>query len=163
MLRAQLLFARGCLGASSVDLRAATAGDASSIRSLLEAGDLPTNDLSTSSPQFVVACDVENRIVAAGGLQTLGDSALLRSVVVTPELRGTGLGQRVVRELERIARVAQVRQLALLTLTAERFFERQGYRVIARQDVPEALQRTEEFQSLCPASAVCMTKSLADT
>jgi amino-acid N-acetyltransferase len=146
-----------------VELRAATAADASSILALLETGDLPTGDLATSSPLFVVACNGQNRVMAAGGLQTLGQSALLRSVVVAPELRGTGLGQRIVQELERIARAAQVQQLALLTLTARRFFERQGYRVIPRQDMPEALQATEEFQSMCPASAVCMAKSLADT
>ncbi|MGP8035569.1 MAG: arsenic resistance N-acetyltransferase ArsN2 [Steroidobacteraceae bacterium] len=146
-----------------MQLRAGTAQDASSIRALLETGDLPTSDLARSSPQFVVACDNTNRIVAAGALQALGDSALLRSVVVTPALRGTGLGQRVVQELERMARATQVKQLALLTLTAKRFFERQGYRVISRQDVPEALQGTEEFQSLCPASATCMVKSLAET
>jgi N-acetylglutamate synthase-like GNAT family acetyltransferase len=145
-----------------VQLRAATAADAPSIRALLESGDLPTSDLSTSSPQFVVACDVENKVVAAGALQTLAESALLRSVVVATELRGTGLGRSIVQELERIARAAQVKQLALLTLTAKPFFDRQGYRVIARQAVPEALQGTEEFRSLCPASAICMAKSLAD-
>jgi amino-acid N-acetyltransferase len=115
-----------------------------------------------SAPQFVVACDGEDEIVAAGALQTVGESALLRSVVVAAELRGTGIGRSIVQELERIARAAQVKQLALLTLTARRFFECQGYRVIARQAVPEALQGTEEFRSLCPASAVCMAKSLAD-
>jgi amino-acid N-acetyltransferase len=144
-----------------VQLRAATAGDTASIRELLERGDLPTSDLSTSSPQFIVAVDGANRIVAVGALEAFGDSALLRSVIVTSELRGTGLGQRVVQELERIARTAQVKQLALLTLTARQFFERQGYRVIARQAVPEALQDTEEFRSLCPGSATCMAKSLA--
>ncbi len=100
--------------------------------------------------------------MAAGALQNLGESALVRSVVVATKLRGTGLGHSIVEELERIARAAQVKQLALLTLTAKSFFERQGYRVIARQDVPEPLQSTEEFQSLCPASAICMAKSLAD-
>ena len=146
-----------------MQLRAGTAADLSGIRALLETGDLPTRDLLTSAPQFIVACDGDDRVVAAGGLQSFGESALLRSVVVARELRGAGLGQRVVRELERIARAAQVKRLALLTLTATRFFERQGYRVISRHDVPEAVQGTEEFQSLCPASAVCMAKSLTET
>ncbi len=134
--------------------------DGASIRALLEAGDLPTSDLSTSSPQFVVACDTGNTIVAAGALETFGDSALLRSVVVAPEVRRTGLGVRMVQELERIARARQVRRLVLLTLTARPFFERLGYRVIEREAVPEALKATEEFRSLCPASAICMAKSL---
>ncbi len=145
-----------------MQLRAATVADAAGIRALLEAGNLPTSDLATSAPQFVVACNRDNRILAAGGLQVFGQSALLRSVVVTNELRGTGLGRRLVRELERVARAAQVEELALLTLTAGRFFERQGYRVIARQTVPEALQGTAEFQALCPDSAICMAKLLSD-
>lgn len=82
--------------------------------------------------------------MAAGALQPFGESALLRSVVVMPELRGT------------------VKKLGLLTLSAQRFFERQGYEVIARQAMPRALQDSDEFRSLCPESAVCMVKSLVD-
>jgi N-acetylglutamate synthase-like GNAT family acetyltransferase len=145
-----------------VQLRAGTTQDTSSIRALLAAEDLPTADLSRSSPQFIVAFDDANTIVAAGALETHGDSALLRSVVVARAVRGTGLGQRVVQELERIARIAQVKQLALLTQSARQFFERQGYRVIARQAAPEVLQQTEEFRSLCPVSAICMAKFLAE-
>jgi amino-acid N-acetyltransferase len=146
----------------SVRLRAGTTQDTSSICALLTADDLPTADLSTSSPQFIVALDDANTIVAAGALEAHGDAALLRSVVVARALRGTGLGRQVVQELERIARIARVKQLALLTQSASQFFERQGYRVIARQAAPESLQRTEEFRSLCPASAICMAKFLAD-
>ena len=145
-----------------MQLRAGVAGDASSIRALLEVNNLPASDLARSSPQFIVACDEADRIVAAGALQPFGESALLRSVVVIPELRGAGLGQRLVRELERIARTAQLKKLGLLTLSAQRFFERQGYEVIPRQAMPRALQDSDEFRSLCPESAVCMVKSLVD-
>jgi amino-acid N-acetyltransferase len=145
-----------------VQLRAGVAGDTSSIRALLEVNNLPASDLARSSPQFIVACDEADRIVAAGALQPFGESALLRSVVVISELRGTGLGQRLVHELERIARTAQVKKLGLLTLTAQRFFEQQGYEVIARQAMPRVLQDSDEFRSLCPESAVCMVKSLVD-
>ncbi len=118
-----------------MQLRAGAAGDVSGIRALLEAGNLPTGDLSRASPRFIVAVDGADRVVAAGALQCAGESALLRSVIVAPKLRGSGVGQRVVQELERIARTLQVKQLALLTLSARAFFERQGYRVIARAQV----------------------------
>jgi len=48
----------------------------------------------------------------------------------------------------------------LLTQAARRFFERQGYRAIERQSVPQAVQASEEFRSLCPTSATCMAKTL---
>lgn len=141
-------------------LRAGTEQDAASIRVLLEGAGLPTDDLLTSNPQFIVACEGK-AIVAAGALQFFGASALLRSVVVASGLRGTGLGRSVVEDLERVARAARITQLVLLTETARQFFERQGYRVLDRREVPQVVQESEEFRSLCPASATCMAKTLA--
>ncbi len=141
-------------------LRAGTAEDATRICALLCAGDLPTSDLAGAAPRFVVACDGDEIVVGVGALQPFGEAALLRSVIVAPELRGTGLGRRIVQELERFARANPVKQLALLTLTAREFFERQGYQVIPREQLPEPVKGSEEFRSLCPASAICMTKSL---
>ncbi len=69
----------------------------------------------------------------------------------------------LVQELERRARACDVSQLVLLTQTATRFFEHQGYQVIDRQQVPQAVQGSEEFRSLCPASATCMVKMLAES
>jgi amino-acid N-acetyltransferase len=94
-------------------------------------------------------------------LQWFGKTALLRSVVVAPSARGKGLGQRVVQALEGAAREGNAALLVLLTLTAESFFERQGFRVIDRRSVPDDVQSSEEFRSLCPASAICMAKKLA--
>jgi amino-acid N-acetyltransferase len=142
-------------------LRTATPQDAPGIRVLLEADGLPTSDLETAAAHFVVACDAQGRILAAGALQPFADSALLRSVVVAREARGAGLGRRVVEDLERVARAAHVKELILLTQTAERFFRQQGFRVITRQAAPQGVQQSEEFRSLCPASAVCMAKALA--
>jgi amino-acid N-acetyltransferase len=48
----------------------------------------------------------------------------------------------------------------LLTETAETFFRRLGYEAIDRHYVSEDLKQSAEFRALCPASAVCMTKSL---
>jgi len=81
-------------------------------------------------------------------------------VVVTDERRGSGLGSLVVRELERLARSAQIERLILLTQTAREFFAREGYWVIERSNAP---QESEVFRALCPASAACMVKVLANS
>ena len=137
----------------------ASSSDLGPIRTLLETAGLPTGDLASASPQFLVFRDAA-RIVAAGALQRFGSAALLRSLVVAPEQRSRGLGRRMTRELERLAQNTGVVELILLTDTAAQFFERQGYRVIARDTAPEALQQSAEFRSLCPSSAMCMAKSL---
>ena len=139
-------------------LRAGTEEDLPRIRALLEAEDLPISDLATSAPQFLVACDGSHQVIAAGGLQWFGKTALLRSVVVAPLARGAGVGRRVLLALESAARDGNAAQLVLLTLTAKTFFERQGYRIVDRRSVPEDVQASAEFKSLCPASAICMAK-----
>lgn len=140
-------------------LRAAHTGDANRIRALLEHDGLPTSDLASSTPEFVVACEGDE-VIGAGALERFGTTALLRSLVVNCERRDAGVGQSIVGELERRARAAGVKELVLLTQTAASFFEREGYRVVERGSVPHAVQMSEEFRSLCPASATCMAKAL---
>jgi amino-acid N-acetyltransferase len=142
-------------------LRPAEPGDASGIRALLESNGLPTSDLASARPEFVVAYEGEN-LKGAGALERFGTTALLRSVVVAADRRGAGVGQSIVRELERRARAAGVKELVLLTQTAASFFQRQSYRVVERSSVARAVQMSEEFRSLCPASATCMAKTLTD-
>ena len=132
--------------------------DLIAIRALLEHSGLPTSDLDSARPDFVVVRE-NGQVIAAGALQRSGSSALLRSVVVAADRRKRGLGQAVVNELERMARTAGIDQLILLTQTAEAFFAHQGYRVIERSGAPQDMQ---EFRSLCPSSAICMAKSLPD-
>ena len=136
--------------------------DAIPIRALLERSGLPTSDLDSARPDFVLIRE-NGQVIAAGALQRFGSSALLRSLVVAPDRRERGLGQAVVSELERMARMAHINQLILLTQTAPEFFAHQGYRVIERSSAPQDMQGSDEFRSLCPSSATCMAKSLRDS
>jgi amino-acid N-acetyltransferase len=139
----------------------AGAQDLIAIRALLEHSGLPTSDLDSARPDFVVIRQ-NGEVIAAGALQRFGSSAILRSVVVAPDRRGRGLGQAAVSELERLARATHINQLVLLTQTAAEFFAHRGYRVIERSSAPQDMQRSDEFRSLCPSSATCMAKSLTD-
>jgi amino-acid N-acetyltransferase len=143
------------------ELSSASAADLVVIRALLEASQLPTSDLRAARAEFAVIRE-SGQVVAAGALQRFGSAALLRSVVVTPDRRRSGLGQLIVAELERLARCSKVTRVILLTQTATQFFARQGYAVIERGAAPKDMQESEEFRSLCPNSAICMTKSLTD-
>ena len=140
---------------------AASAEDLIAIRSLLEGAGLPTRDLATARPEFF-AIRMDGSLVAAGALQRFGSAALLRSVVVSDDHRGMGLGRTIVLELERRAREARIERLILLTETAGEFFAARGYQVIERGAAPADMQQCEEFRSLCPSSATCMAKRLGD-
>ena len=142
-----------------VTLRSATEADARGIRVLLEGSGLPTSDLRTARPDFVIA-DSGGRIIGAGAVERFGSAGLLRSVAVEAQWRGSGVGSRIVQELEERARTGGISELVLLTLTARNFFERLGYRAKSREQVSASLLESTEFRSLCPASAACMAKTL---
>ena len=103
-------------------------------------------------------CD--GRLVGVVGLERFGATGLLRSLAVSAEHRGHGLGLELVRALEEHAAHTGTGALVLLTETARDFFFRVGYRVITRAQAPAAVRESSEFRSLCPDSAVCMTKQL---
>jgi amino-acid N-acetyltransferase len=130
------------------------------IKRLLADCELPFQDLTPSHLAHFVTAQDGGRIVGAVGLELLGESALLRSLAVAAPYRSQGVGAELTRRAEAYARSQGVRTLYLLTTTAERFFARRGYRSLAREAVPVAVQATAEFQSLCPETAVCMSKHL---
>ena len=139
----------------------AVENDLEDIRSLLKQNDLPFEDISAQTLDgFVVFRDASGKLVGTGGVERYEHDGLLRSVVVHESARGTGLGKLITAAVERRAQAAGINAIYLLTTTAAEFFPRMGYSVFSRNDVPEGLQRSAEFASLCPASAVCMHKQL---
>src|SRR6185312_7222993 len=102
---------------ANVTLRAASEADEEAIRDLLARSGLPTSDLSTARPEFVIASR-DGKVIGIGALEHFGSAALLRSVAIEPQWRGSGVGRLLVGELERRGRTAGVGELILLTLTA---------------------------------------------
>ena len=132
--------------------------DFASIRQLLVDANLPVDDFVPEHLAFV-ACDDEQP-VAAIGCERLGETWLLRSLVVAEGQRSRGLGAKLVVALEADAREKGVGEIWLLTIDADGFFESLGYGRRERDEAPEAIRGTAEFADLCPASAVLMSRSL---
>lgn len=140
-------------------LRAASAVDYEGVLTLLRAADLPTAGVRASLQDFLVA-EEGDRIVGAVGLEIYGAAALLRSAVVDPTHRGSGLGGKLVsRVLDHAARRG-VREVYLLTTTAEQYFPRFGFVPVERDAVATDVRASEEFKGACPESAVAMRKVL---
>ena len=147
------------------EIRAANEDDFAAVRSLLADSALVHEDLTPASlDTFVVvpARDDPAVLAAVAGLETLEDGreGLLRSVAVSPTLRGHGVGASLVAAIEAKARTLGLERLWLLTTTAPDFFRRLGYAESVRAEAPEAVRQSSEFKSLCPASAVCLSKRL---
>jgi amino-acid N-acetyltransferase len=130
------------------------------VERLLTAAGLPTDDLQAIDLAHFLAAGTAERPLGVVGLELLGDSALLRSLAVEAEARGSGCGRALVEAAELHAENLGVRTLYLLTTTAAGFFERLGYERVGRESAPPAVRRTREFAGLCPDTAVCMVKRL---
>ena len=128
--------------------------------SLLEAGGLPTADLTPAHMQHFFYAGSAGNPLGLVGIEIHGSDALLRSLVVAPEQRATGLGSALVRRAESHAQAQGARGMYLLTTTAEHFFARRGYARLERADAPAGIRATREFADICPASSAFMFKSL---
>lgn len=144
-------------GTREIVLDPAHSADAAAIGALLMPAGLPHEDFAGHIAHFIVARR-NGVIVGAVGCEVCGPDALLRSLVVAPEARGEGVGSRLVQALARQVAARGVARLYLLTTTAEAFFRDRGFVRIERAAVPPAVAATQEFRSLCPATAVCMTR-----
>lgn len=129
------------------------------VLALLTRSDLPGDGLAEHAATLLVARDGD-RVVGSAALELYGHAALLRSVAVDAERRGTGLGQRLTDAALHLARQRGVRAVYLLTETAAEFFPRFGFRTLARDAVDPAVQESVEFTTLCPASATAMVLDL---
>lgn len=138
-------------------VRSATGSDFAQVMALLQSAGLPGAGVEPALTGFYVA-EAQGRIVGAVGLEPYGSDALLRSAVVDPAARGTGIGVALVERILDHARERGVRGVYLLTTTAERWFPRFGFEGITREEVPAPVQTSVEFREACPASAVVMRK-----
>jgi len=129
-------------------------------KSLLTAFQLPTSDLSPKNFEHFFGCGPAQTPKGVVGVEIYGTVALLRSLAVATDCRGIGCGKALVAEAERYAQSKGVTEMYLLTTTAERFFDRLGYRRSARENAPDAIRRTKEFSDLCPSSSAFMAKVL---
>lgn len=140
-------------------IMAAAAGDISAITALLRAADLPSEDFAPHIERFLVAKNA-GEIVGAVGAEVCGADALLRSLVVAVGQRGSGIGGRLLSELDQRANAWGVHQWWLLTTTAEEFFGQRGFRVSPRSEAPAEIRSTGQFSGSCCATAVCLTRAV---
>ena len=140
-------------------IRKARTSDLPAVEELLVASKLPLDGVRDHFSDFIVAED-SNGIEGVVGLEKYDSVALLRSAVVAPQVRGTGVGRKLVEQVLERAVEAGIDELYLLTTTAEKYFPRFGFKQTTRSAVPEELKSSAEFRGACPDTAVVMKRRL---
>jgi amino-acid N-acetyltransferase len=143
-----------------IQVSLATRGDLPEVLALLRQCGLLETGVAEAFEGFRVARSAGS-LVGCAGFESHGDVGLLRSVAVEAALRRTGLGTKLVDGVAAAARARGLRQLYLLTTTAGDFFERRGFRPVARSAVPASVAACWEFRSGCPQAALVMCSELS--
>ena len=138
-------------------IRNAEPKDLPAVERLLTASDLPFDGVAENFSSFVVA-EEKDAIVGAIGLELFDSAALLRSAVVSLNQRGCGVGRRLVEQILDLAQRSGVKELYLLTTTAEDYFPRFGFQRTTRSAVPCTVKASAEFRGACPDTAVVMER-----
>lgn len=142
-----------------VTIKFAEPKDEASIKNLLMEADLPYEDIANHLRHFILA-KRGNNLIGVVGLEVYGEFGLLRSLAVVSAHRGKGIGKMLYENIMAYARLQGIKELYLLTTTAEAVFAKFGFNKVERNSVPKPILATKEFQSLCPSTAVCMVKRI---
>lgn len=143
----------------SISYRAAAVTDWPAIERLLLASGLPIAGAEAHVAAFILAVEGET-IVGCVGAEVYDRAALLRSLAVAETYRGRGIGDALEARMIEALRMRGVKRVGLLTMTAERFFARRCFKRVAREDLPAALQASEELKGARCADAVAMLMTL---
>jgi amino-acid N-acetyltransferase len=141
------------------DIERAQDRDADHVLRLVEESHLTTVGLLDHLPTILVA-RLGHRIVGTAGLEIHRDGALLRSVAVSSDVRGRGVGTALVESALHMAEDLSARDVYLLTFTAENYFQRFGFQALDRADVPVSLRTSVQFTHACPSTALVMRRRL---
>ena len=139
--------------------RPVRADDPALAAALAQAG-LPIDDLGEPGRVFFACSTLSGRLVGYAGLEIFGVDAFLRSLVVFPEARGQGFGGAMVARQCRRAFDLGARRAWTLTTSVPDWLEKKGFTRIERDDAPAAILETRQARSLCPASAVLLTRKI---
>lgn len=138
----------------------ASADDHDAVAALLRGCGLPYEDIGEHLSDLIAARQGKT-LIGTVALQACDDVGLLRSLAVAQPYRSRGLATDLVTRIVSHARSRRIDRLFLLTTTAQDFFAKRGFESIDRSLVPAAIAGTQEFRSLCPGSAICMSKDIS--
>jgi C_GCAxxG_C_C family probable redox protein len=133
----------------------AAESDFPEIKALLKSVSLPAGDIIFNR-QLCWTIRIKRQMVGVIGLEVYAPYGLLRSFATHSSFQGKGVGSALYRYVLKQSALLGVDHLYLLTSTAGVYFEKKGWIHINRETVPRDVRQSEEFRSICPATAACM-------
>lgn len=129
----------------NINIIPAAGNDIPFITALLLDAELPPDDLETWIDNFLLL-SVEGKTVGCIGLEIWGKVGLLRSFVISEDYRSKGLGIKLYNRLMALAKEMKLTTVLLLVKGASIFFQKNGFKFIDRNEVPESVKKSIQFK-----------------
>lgn len=152
---------RDVLTKLDVRLCGAAEADRPALEALLEASGLPLAGLADAFPHGTVLAWRGGELVGAAALERWGEHGLLRSVAVAEAVRGHHVAEALVADRLAAAKAWGLRDVHLLTTSAQRYFGRFGFVARARAELPPELAGSTQLALPSCSTAVAMSRRLA--
>jgi N-acetylglutamate synthase-like GNAT family acetyltransferase len=125
----------------------ATPADAFAVKEFLQSVDLTTSGLEAGEVFLWIDLDPDGRIVACTGFELDGEDALIRSVAVSPSLRGAGRGSELALfALDQAAAVGATRAW-LMSRRSGPFWQKLGFATADIHQLAAALFTTAQVRA----------------
>ncbi len=141
----------------NIQIKQVESNDYLSILEILKNASLPFTDIPSNLFHFFKA-ESEGKIVGVIGLEIYNEYALLRSLAVLEEAKNKGLGKLLINKVLAYASENKIKEVYLLTTTADKYFEKIGFELINREQVPLKIKESEQFIETCPSTALVLKK-----
>lgn len=140
-----------------ITIKQAEAEELPAISILLHANKLPAEDLEPGRQLFWTAKEA-GLLAGVIGLEIYGQYGLLRSLATHENYRNRGIAALLIARLFEYAKEKDIKDIYLLTETAEQYFTGKGFSVVSRDLVPGEIKSSKEFNHICPSSALVMKR-----
>jgi N-acetylglutamate synthase-like GNAT family acetyltransferase len=121
--------------------------DAAPLAEFLRRCDLTTSGIGAPGLRLWIDVDSDGRIVGSTGFEVVGESALLRSVAVSPYLRGTGRGTELAKfALDQLTAMG-VRRVWLFSRRSGPFWEKLGFGTVDIAELAASLADTHQVRA----------------
>ncbi|HKJ33589.1 MAG TPA: GNAT family N-acetyltransferase [Balneolales bacterium] len=123
---------------------------------------LSDHNLSTDGIEKAITLTARqhDEIVGVISLQINNQIGLLKSFFVINKMRSKGIGNKLYKRIINHANIQGIRQLYLITETADDYFYRMGFRHLAKNETPEIVKYSYDFMAKCCECARVMNKAL---
>ena len=147
--------------AQLVTIKKATPACLEEVLEILAQVDLPHDGVREHFGGFLVARAGGGKALGCVGLERHTDLGLLRSAAVLPAYQGQWIGNKLVREILKLAASEGITEVALLTTTAKDFFQiKFGFKEAKRSRYEKRLANSPEWNLPRCSSAAFLTLKL---